>query len=180
MIVHQLKKLLQYMQIFLLFIFAVSFRVQDCKSVYGSAFERSTISGKPPKKILDETGTQVEVPAKKQSTLFIYIEGDIHCQIQAHRIWIEGIPFELLQEEITHTPVILQNIYPGRVPDTLVRKTNRQVFRIQPSQQLKVSPDKKLRKKLKASKILVEYSYKTGTGSIIITDIKRLTPLVLQ
>ena len=171
---------MQHILIFLLIVFALSLAAQDCRTVNGSAYERSTIAGKPPKKILNETGTQVEVPMKKQRTLFIYIEANKDCKIQAHRIWIDGKPFELLQEEINQTPIIFQNSYPGGVADTLVRKTSQQVFRLEPKQLLHASPGKKIRKKLKASKILVEYSHKTGTGSFLIKDIKRLPPLVLQ
>ena len=171
---------MHHILIFLLIIFTVTLEAQDCGTVKGSAFERTTISGKAPRKILDETGTQVEVPMKNQSTLFIYIEANRNCNMKSYRIWIDGKPFALLQEEVTQTPIIIQNAYPGGIADTLVRKTVNKVFRLEPKQELKVSPGKKIRKQLSESKILVEYSYNAGTGSCIIKDIKKLAPLVLQ
>ena len=165
--------------IILLFFMSCSLNAQVCQTLTGSAFERSTISGKPPKKILDETGTQVEVPLKSHTTRFIYIEADKKCNVRARRIWIDGKAFTLLQEEIVNKPIVLRNEYPGGITDTLIGKTDNQVFRLEPKQELKLRPGKKIRKQLSHSKMVIEYSYINGTGSCIIKEIKKLAPLVL-
>jgi hypothetical protein len=157
-----------------------SAHAQNCSVKKGSAYERSTISGTIPRKIVDESGSEVERPVKKMNTSFIYIETEPGCHILPTRIWIGGKAYVVIQEEITNTPVIIQNAYPGISSDTLVKQTINKVFRLHSGEELQIKPDKNLAKKLADAKIVIEYTSNFETRYYIIKDIKRLAPLVLQ
>jgi hypothetical protein len=153
---------------------------QNCPIKNGVVYERTTIPGTSPKKILDESGSQVERPLKIMNTYFIYIESNPDCHVQATRIWVGKKAFRITQEEITNTPVIIQQSNPGTHPDTLVKQTSNRVLRLQPKEELQLKPDKKITKKLTTAKVVIEYISNSRKEYYTIKDIKRIAPLVLQ
>lgn len=119
---------------------------QNCFVTKGTAYERTTIPGNIPRKTLDESGKEVERPIKKLSTYFIYIESKPGCHVLATRIWIGGKAYHVTQEEIMTTPVIIQHSHPGTPADTLVKQTNNKVLRLQQKEELKLKPDRRIKK----------------------------------
>lgn len=152
---------------------------QKCTVKKGHAYERTTLSGTPPRKVLDESGNQVERPVKNKSTYFIYMEVKKNRQIQPTKIWINGKAFNVAAEETT-SPVIINYEQPRTTPDTLIKHTANKIIRLQPTAELTDMPSGKLLKKTKTAKIVIEYSRNSKTYYHAIKDIKKLPPLVLQ
>ncbi len=152
---------------------------QNCTIKKGYAYERSSLSGTPPRKILNESGEQVERPVKNNTTYFIYMETKTNRLVQPTRIWIDGKPFNVISEEI-ESPVILQYNQPIVSSDTLVKQTKNKIIKLQPKEELTVAPDAKLSKKLKAGEIIIEYNLDSKRHYYTIKKIKKLPPLVLQ
>jgi hypothetical protein len=152
---------------------------QKCTVKKGYAYERTTLSGTPPRKVMDESGNQVERPVKNKSTYFIYMEVNKNRQVQPVKIWIDGKAYSVTFEEI-NSPVIITYEQPRTTPDTLVRQTKNNILKIQPTAEQKDIPDAKVLQKTKKAKVVIEYTRNSKTYYHTIKDIKKLPPLVLQ
>ena len=153
---------------------------QSCTIIKGSAYQRATIPGNIPRRDLDETGKEVEKPVKFMNTFFIYVETPRDCIIEVNTIWIAGKAYYVKQEEIKNTPVIIQHTHPGSVPDTLVKHTQNKVYQIQPAEERKDKSPKKILRKEKNAKIIIEYHHGSRKGSFAFMEVKRIAPMVLQ
>jgi len=153
---------------------------QKCAIKKGYAYERSSLSGTPPRKVLDESGNQIERPVKNNNTYFIYIESKRGRIFQPTRMWIAGKPFTVATETITHLPVIIQYEHPAMPADTLVRQTSNTVIRLLPQAELIDKPDARLAKKIAQANVVIEFTRNSRTFYYTIKDTKKLTPLVLQ
>jgi hypothetical protein len=152
---------------------------QNCTVKKGYAYERTTLSGTPPRKVMDESGNQVERPVKNKSTYFIYMEVKKNREVQPGKIWIDGKAYNVTSEEID-SPVIISYEQPRTTPDTLVRQTKNKLIKIQPTAELKDLPNSKVSQKTKSAKVVIEYTRNSRTYYHTIKDIKKLPPLVLQ
>lgn len=153
---------------------------QDCPVKKGFAYQRSTIPGKMPRKILNESGKEMEVPVKMMNTYFIYVETKKDCTLQATKIWISGKTYHVIQEEVMNMPVVLQPSNPAMAPDTIVRQTSNRVYRIQPNEEWKDKAGKIIINKQTGAKIIIEYIHKSRIDYYKIHDIQRIAPMVLQ
>jgi hypothetical protein len=152
---------------------------QNCSIKKGYAFERSTLSGTPPRKVLEESGNQIERPVKNNTTYFIYMEIKNSCHIEPSRIWINRKPYLVRKEEVT-APVIINYEQPRTTPDTLVKQTKNKIIRLLPTTELNDTANSWLSNKISGSKIVIEYLKNSKPFYHTIKDLKKLPPLVLQ
>jgi hypothetical protein len=152
---------------------------QKCSVKKGYAYERTTLSGTPPRKVLDESGNQVERPVKQKSSYFIYMEVKKHSKVQPVRMWIDGKGFTVTSEEI-NSPVIINYELPRTAPDTLIQQNSHRIIKIQPTADLTDLPDAKLTRKINSARVVIEYTRNSKTYYHLIKEIQKLPPLVLQ
>ena len=169
----------------LLFFLAALFTIipsqaQHCIIQKGYAFQRATIPGNIPRTTLDESGKVIEAPVKMMNTYFIYVETKDNCNLRATRLWLDGKAYNINREEIVKMPVVIQESYPGSVPDTLVKQTDNKVYRIELKEESKTNPPHKVMKMQTEAKIIIEYTNRSRTEYFQIKEIKRIAPMVLQ
>ena len=153
---------------------------QDCPIKKGYAYQRATIPGNIPRKSLDESGKEIEAPVKVMNTYFIYIETG-KCDLKVTKLWIGEKAYHVIQEEIVNMPVVIQHSHPGTAPDTLVKKTNNKVYRLQAKEEWQNKSGKESLVKPADGKIIVEYTTAgSRTYHYRIQEVKRIAPVVLQ
>lgn len=171
------------MQAFFCFVSVVLWQfnawTQSCAIEKGYAFQQASIPGKPPKKILHESGNQVDASARLNNNLLIFFETKPGCNVKIKRVWIKNKVYEVHQENVEKLPLTFHPSRPGAPLDTLVASTSNMVYQLHlQNEQLNISKND-LRRLPKGS-IILEYEEATTTHYFIINTIKKLAPVVLQ
>jgi hypothetical protein len=150
--------------------------------VNGHAYQRASLPGTIPKGVANEDGSQSDRPIKPMITHFVYLEIKPSQNIKPATIWIRGKSYNLETEKITSVPVVLerQGIGEKTLSDTLVKKTENNVFRIYPRGTLFTKASSAISKKINKQNIVIEYYWKGKKYYYTISNIKNLQPLALQ
>lgn len=150
----------------------------------GYAYQQSTLPGRAPTVVVDETGKTIERERKPNIRYHIFLEfRQSHInKINPTRIWIGGKVYGVKFENITTTPYIVPRSFGPRIlHDTLVKKTSYAVIKLQPVSATDTSaPQKIVSSKIASNAIVVEYYCKKKRYYYVLNYIKSLEPLVLQ
>ncbi len=179
-----MKKQLLIILIFTLFNFYFSYAQVKPGEVKAYAYSQATLSGKKPSNIVDENGKEMTQKIKSSLNYLFYLEFDKELSITPAAIWFKGNSYSAKANQVENTPVEMTDLnIPGQPKKTiLVPGTTGNVLFIQPdySKMLKYKPGCSLRKLLKKSEVVFEYTLNGKRHYKAVEKITLLAPVAAQ
>jgi len=147
------------------------------------AYSRQVFAGAAPTIVLEEKGTTQKNAREASYQYYFYAEVNSSSGFQFKHVWLKGKRFDISDEIVTHTPVVLsnENNKPPSI-DTFVAKSHYKVLSIQlkqenpPHQKISAS----LANAIKSNDVVLQYSYKGNLYFYRLKKLKEMNPLALQ
>lgn len=109
---------------------SISLFAQTNKNVVLYGYSQASVSGAPPKTVIDESGKENTVAGRSSDNYFLYLAGPTATRIYPVEIWLKGERYAAKYAPIVKTPVVQEG---GNIPGekvTLVPKTARRVLKL--------------------------------------------------